>query len=241
MAIPAKIPVKVILVTKHTENVCSYVLKPEKKCPSFKPGQFLHLAIDPYDPSYPWPESRVFSIANSPTRKETIKITFVVKGRFTKRMYKEINEGDIVWLKLPYGNFTFNDSIENTAILIAGGTGITPYISFMEYAIDSKLNKKIVLYYGVRSKDLLLFADVISECENKLLNFKKVIYIEELESDEDKKYRKGILDMDKIYMEAENNNAHFYLSGPIEMIKKFKSYFRKHSVAETNIHIDEWE
>lgn len=113
MSIPVKIPAKVIFVTKHTSDVCSYVLKPEKICPKFRPGQFLHLAIDTYDPSYPWPESRVFSIANSPTRKETIKITFAVKGRFTKRMYNELKEGDIIWLKLPYGDFTFNDCIEN--------------------------------------------------------------------------------------------------------------------------------
>lgn len=241
MSIPVKIPAKVILLKKHTKDVCSYVFKPEKKCPNFRPGQFLHLAIDPYDPSFPWPESRVFSIANSPTRKETIKVTVAVKGRFTKRMYQEINEGDKVWLKLPYGRFTFTDAKENATVLVAGGTGITPYISFLEYSVDNKINEKTALYYGVRSKDLLLFTDVLSECENTLLKFKKVIYIENLESDENNQYRRGILDIKKIHREVMDNNAHFYLSGPLDMIKKFLKYLMKHSVPEAHIHIDEWE
>lgn len=241
MPIPVKFPSKVISVKKHTKDVCSYIFKPEKKCPNFKPGQFLHLAMDPYDPSYSWPESRVFSIANSHTRKETIKITFSVKGRYTKRMYQEINEGDIIWLKLPYGNFTFNKTNKDPTVLIAGGTGITPYISFLEYSVDNKSDKKIVFYYGVQSEELLLFADVFSECENVLLNFKKVIFIEELESDEDSQYRKGILDIGKIHKEVDDNNAHYYLSGPLDMIKQFKRYLMKHSVPGTHIHIDEWE
>lgn len=156
-------------------------------------------------------------------------------------MYEEIEEGNIVWLKLPYGNFTFNDAKENTAILIAGGTGITPYISFLEYSIDNKTNKKIALYYGARSKDLLLFTDVISECENRLSEFKKVIFVEELESDEKNKYRKGILDIKRIHKEIGDNTAHFYLSGPLDMIKNFMEYLMKHSVPEDHIHIDEWE
>lgn len=241
MSIPVKIPAKVIFVKKHTKDVCSYVFKPEKKCPNFKPGQFLHLAIDPYDPSYSWPESRVFSIANSPTRKETIKMTFAVKGRYTKRMYQEIHKGDIIWLKLPYGNFTFNDANKDTTVLIAGGTGITPYISFLEYSMDNKIDKKIALYYGVRSKELLLFTDILSECENTLSNFKKVVFIEELESDENNQYRKGTLDIEKIHKEVKDDNAHFYLSGPLDMIKKFMRYLIKHLVPESHIHIDEWE
>ena len=32
----------------------------------FKPGQFLHLALDAFEPGGFWPESRVFSIASAP-------------------------------------------------------------------------------------------------------------------------------------------------------------------------------
>lgn len=240
MPIPLKIPSAVEKVIKHTDTVCSYIFKPLKMCPKFKPGQFLHLAIDPYDPSYQWPESRVFSIANSPTRRESIKITFSVKGKFTKRMYDEIKENDIIWLKLPYGSFTFNDNDKNI-VLIAGGTGITPFLSFMEFMIDKKLDSNIKLYYGIRSEDLILFDELISECEDNIKSFNKILFIEN-DSLNITGFRKGRLDIEKILDEVNNKeNSNFYLSGPLEMVKTFKLYLINKKIDIPKIHIDEWE
>ena len=70
----------------------------------YYPGQFLHLAIDhEYDGSGQWPESRCFSMQSNPDEK-TIKITYAVKGRFTKQMEEKLKIGSEVWLKLPYGD-----------------------------------------------------------------------------------------------------------------------------------------
>lgn len=240
MSISVKIPATVEKVNKHTDEVCSYIFRPKKRCPRFKPGHFLHLAIDPYDPSYQWPESRVFSVANSPTRRENIKITFAVNGKFTNRMYNEIKEGDTIWLKLPYGYFTFNKNDKNI-VLIAGGTGITPFLSFLEYAIDNKVNSIIKLYYGVRSKELFLFEELISECENSLPNFNTSIYLEKKNNINDK-FRKGRLNINQILNETDNKEKTiFYLSGPIEMVNNFKAYLQDNGINETQIRIDKWE
>ena len=240
MSISVKIPATVEKVNKHTYEVCSYIFRPKKRCPRFKPGQFLHLAIDPYDPSFQWPESRVFSIANSPTRRDKIKITFAVKGNFTNRMYNEIKEGGTIWLKLPYGYFTFDEENKDI-VLIAGGTGITPFLSFLEYAVDKKIDSIIKLYYGVQSKELFLFEELISECENNLPNFNKSIYLEKKININDK-FRKGRLNIEQIINETENkDNSLFYLSGPVDMIKNFKSYLKNNNINETQILIDKWE
>ena len=177
MPTPIKLPAKVEEIILHGEGVKSFIMTSVKRCPNFKPGQFLHLAIDEYDPSFHWPESRVFSIANSPTRKDKLRITFSVKGDFTERMYSEVKMGDVLWLKLPYGSFSFPDS-RTEIVLIAGGTGITPFVSFLEYAIDNKINTKIKLYYGVRSPEYLIFDSLLRECERKLNNFEYHIFIE---------------------------------------------------------------
>ena len=240
MSISVKIPATVEKVNKHTNKVCSYIFKPERRCPRFKPGHFLHLAIDTYDPSFQWPESRVFSIANSPTRRDKIKITFAIKGKFTKRMYNEIKEGDTIWLKLPYGYFTFDENDKNI-VLIAGGTGITPFLSFLEFAIDNKINSKIKLYYGVQSKELFLFEELISECENSLPNFNKSIYLEKKNNINDK-FRKGRLNINQIFNETDNKEKTiFYLSGPVEMVNNFKAYLANSGIHESQIRIDKWE
>ena len=68
MPTPVKLPATVQEIITHGDDVFSLRLAPQRQIPPYLPGQFLHLALDAYDPSSHWPESRVFSIATSPTR-----------------------------------------------------------------------------------------------------------------------------------------------------------------------------
>ena len=117
-------------VIAHGEGVYSAVLRPERPLPRFRAGQFLHLAIDPYDPTGFWPESRVFSIASAPSDRECVRITYAVHGPFTTRMADTVVEGRNVWIKLPYGDFVIDD--RDDVALFAGGTGITAFTAFLE-------------------------------------------------------------------------------------------------------------
>ena len=92
-------------IVAHGERVYTVTLKPERPAPRFRAGQFLHLALDPYDPSGFWPESRVFSIASSPDSRDRVSVTYAVHGRFTERMERELAEGGRLWIKMPYGDF----------------------------------------------------------------------------------------------------------------------------------------
>jgi len=75
VAVVRKIPCKVERVTDHGERVYTVELVPSALVPRFKPGQFLHLALDTYEPGGFWPESRVFSIATSPRERDRLAIT----------------------------------------------------------------------------------------------------------------------------------------------------------------------
>ena len=242
MPTPLKLPAEVGEIIHHAEGVKSFILKPLKPCPNFRPGQFLHLAIDDYDPSFHWPESRVFSIASSPTRRENLRITFSVKGDFTERMYNDVKRGDVLWLKLPFGSFSFPVR-ETKAVLIAGGTGITPFISFLEYVADKNLNMDINLYYGVRSPEYLIFESLLNICNNDLDGFKSHIYIEQ----DSKKcgltnVRDGILPIETIIHETINNpESIFYLAGPQLMIESFSEEMIKNNINTDRIVIDKWD
>ena len=242
MPTPVKISAVVENIIHHAVGVKSFIMRPQKPCPKYKPGQFLHLAIDDYDPSFHWPESRVFSIANSSTRREKIRIIFSVKGTFTKRMYEDVNEGDILWLKLPYGSFSFPDNGEEI-VLIAGGTGITPFISFLEYAIDKQINSNIKLYYGVRSPEYLIFDSLLYECEQVLKYFKCHIFIENNATiNAPIIVTKGILSIQKILVDTFGNpNTIYYLSGPLQMILNFRRELVANNISEHKIKIDEWQ
>ena len=87
----------------------------------YSPGQFLHLAIDSdYDGSSQWPDSRCFSMQSNPN-EETIRITYSVKGDFTKQMEQNLKVGSEVWLKLPYGDLFTQPHNKINTVFIAGG------------------------------------------------------------------------------------------------------------------------
>jgi len=74
MSSPRKLRCTVSSITDHGGHVYTVDLASTVPMPAFRAGQFLHLTVDPYDPSSYWPESRVFSIASSPRERNRIRI-----------------------------------------------------------------------------------------------------------------------------------------------------------------------
>ncbi len=236
MATPKKIKAIVTGVTRYDDTVIEYSFSPEGRMPAFKPGQFLHLAIDPYDPSQNWPESRVFSIANAP-ESGVIRIVISVKGKFTARMAAELIPGSTVWLKFPYGNFTF-DHPDNQMVLVAGGTGISPYISFLEHCLADRQSPPVSLYYGIREERFMIFEPVLVQCKQSLPRFNYTVFCEN-PGHHIQGGVTGIIDAGRIL--AENPpDADFYLSGPPLMIDSIGRFLRDNGVSPGRIFIDEW-
>jgi len=57
MANPLKIKCTVSSIINHNDTVSTITLKPSRRLPNFQPGQFLHLALDAYDPTGGGPDS----------------------------------------------------------------------------------------------------------------------------------------------------------------------------------------
>lgn len=243
MAAPRKTKAQITEIIEFQDNVRLFRIKPEKRVKNkYRAGQFLHLTLEEYDPSFNWPESRVFSIATSPGRADELEIIVSRQGWYTGRMFDELKQGSEVWLKLPFGEFNFNDTTGKSNVLIAGGTGISPFISFLQQAIDDKEQPEIELYYGIRTDDIIIINELLSECKSKLAHFNDHLYIEQPQNLTDFSYTKGRLPVKQIVAQhAANKNAAFYISGPQAMIKSFESELKVQNVPSNNIFYDEWE
>ena len=229
MGIVKKYSAKV--VTIHCKINGVYTLELESLGSPFKyePGQFLHLALDEYDPSSQWPDSRCFSIQSSPGDK-LIKLTYSVIGHFTKRMETELKVGKTVTLKLPYGNLFSQDYIKVNTVFISGGTGITPFLSLFTDTSFSDLQSP-VLYAGFRNEAMNLYHTQF-ETAGKINPGLKVHLVYQ---DKD-----GILDIEKIYTMSYKNTS-FFISGPPSMIFSFKNYLLNQGLSADQIKTDDWE
>ena len=156
MPVVRRLPCDVERVVDHGEHVYTVTLLPGDQPPVFRPGQFLHLALDAFEPGGFWPESRVFSIASPPTERDRLSITYAVKGAFTTRMERELAPGRAVWAKLPYGEFTVDPGRD--AVLFDGGTGITAFTAFLG-SLPAEPAHRVALFYGARTPDLFVYGD----------------------------------------------------------------------------------
>jgi ferredoxin-NADP reductase len=104
---------------------------------SFRPGQYMQVAV----PKLLYPDrkgrSRVFSIASSPLDDEQLSIAFRYTGSGFKRTLKDLEMGAPVTIEGPHGFYVLPDSPPRPLALVAGGIGITPFLSMLRFATDN--------------------------------------------------------------------------------------------------------
>ena len=230
-------------VVAHGERVYTITLRPDHPAPRFRAGQFLHLAVDPYDPSGFWPESRVFSIASAPTDRSALEICFAVKGRFTERMERELAVGASVWVKLPYGDFVVEG--HDDVVLLAGGTGISAFTAYLA-SLPVRAPRSVVLGYGAREVGLLLYDDLITRVAATVPAFRAVEFVEhQRHADRTASVvpiYPGRLDLDVVWpLTPRPFEAGYYISGPPPMLQGVRRALRHRGVTDEAIHTDAWE
>lgn len=121
-------------------------------------GQFINLHWDRDGKR----THRSYSIANPPGESELIEISVApIEGGFATEKLFSLEPGDMVEASGPYGRFVLREDPPCRYLLLATGTGVTPYRSMLprlrellgggEYRID--------LLLGVREPEELLFGD----------------------------------------------------------------------------------
>lgn len=139
---------------------------------SYHPGQYA--AISFYRRFRPTP-ARCFSITSSPNEMDTLQFSMRVKGHFTTAA-KSIKPGDTVNVRGPFGGFVFDSLKDGNIVLLAGGIGITPFMSIIRYAAELRLSNKVTLVYSCRDQTEVAFLDDLKKIQETNPNF-KVIYV----------------------------------------------------------------
>jgi len=227
VAIVKKYKAKVERILNPLLDIFTITFSSNKKF-TYSPGQFLHLAIDEYDGIGQWPESRCFSMQSNPNEAQ-LTITYSVNGNFTKRMAGELCKGREIWLKMPYGDMFQRNHDKRNCVFIAGGTGITPFLSlFTDNSFSDFTAPR--LYFGVRTNSFNIFSSTFDIA--KVINPGFDITVVEQD-------KNGILDISKIF--NTNPDSIYFISGPPIMIKNFKNFLLNKNVQIENILTDDWE
>jgi ferredoxin-NADP reductase len=235
-----KLACQVAQIIAHGDGVYTLALRPERLAPRFRAGQFLHLALDPYDPTRFWPDSRVFSIASPPSQLDLLRISYSVRGRFTARMERDLVEGQQVWIKMPYGDFVVGGGSD--VVLFAGGTGISAFTAYLE-SLPQANTHTVTLAYGARNDRLLIYRDAVERCAARAPTLRVVYFVEDPAAPGGVEGpRAGRVSVAAIWPTlARPLDAAYYISGPPAMLQTVSGDLRAHGITSEAIHIDAWE
>ncbi len=146
--------VEIVDVKQETPDIKTFKLKFKDQAVEdsfdYKPGQFVEFSI--------FGEGEApFCISNSPTRKSGIECSVKRMGKITQALH-ELDTGDTVGIRGPYGNgFPIEDLKNKNLLFVAGGIGLAPLRSLINYCLDNRGDfKTITIVNGARtSKDLV--------------------------------------------------------------------------------------
>lgn len=151
-------------------DICSIYLTPFDclPLPPFKAGQFLTFQLNL--PDEQGPVTRCYSLSDAPTQNEYYRISIkrlgppqgapsdAPGGLVSNYFHDRLEEGDIVEVLAPAGEFCADPRSRRPLVLIAGGIGITPMISILNMFAARNSHREVWLFYGVRNSAVHAFS-----------------------------------------------------------------------------------
>lgn len=137
----------------------------------FKPGQAIDLVLrEPGDA----PDARhTFSIASAPYEDELTVATRMRDSAF-KRALGALPVGAGVAIEGPFGELTLHADRSRPAVFIAGGIGITPFMSMLRQAAHDRLAQRLLLLYSNRRPEDAAFLAELQALERQHADFRLV-------------------------------------------------------------------
>lgn len=179
----------------------------------YKPGQFFFVSLKKNDKIL----RKHFSFSSSPTEKEHIEFT----KKFTDHEYslalKTAKIGDWARIEAPFGTFTFEGEYPKI-VLLGGGIGITPFMSYCRNATDKGLSSKITLFYGCRTPEDIAFREEFETMAQKNKNLDLVFTVNQPSPDWQGPI--GIINAEMIKQHLPDYKENmFYTCGPPPMVE----------------------
>ena len=216
-----KLEYKIVDIKDLGHQITEILMKPVKKELNYLAGQFAFFKL----PALSTQEQHPFTISSHPYN-ETLRVTVKGLGDYTDKVGSKVNVGDKAWVEGPYGHFSSSYIKESDQIWIAGGIGITPFLSLMRDIHPNQVH----LFWCVNKKEEAVYADELQEVASNNPNFHYTIWSSE---------SSGHLTADKLGIDNYKNKG-YLICGPASLKNSLMKQIRQKGVSQENIYDEEF-
>ena len=221
---PKRQYLKVAEIIERAEDTKSFTLVPDeergtKALAYFGAGKYLTV----FETIEGMPVTRAYSISSSPKDslegKYVLTIKLVEGGLMSRYILDNWTVGTKVEVSAPAGNFEYQSLRDaKKVICLAGGSGITPFVSMANAINDGDEDFEMTLLYGSRNENAILFKDELKALEEKCSKIKVVHVLSDSDAEVKDGTEKGFITAELIKKYApENEKYSVFLCGPQQM------------------------
>ena len=214
-------------VSQLNDDIFEIALRPLENRLTFNSGQFVFISFSQEGISS---ESHPFSISSGPN-ENLLRITVKKLGDYTKKLAGTLRKGTVARIEGPHGVFSYSDYQNKNQVWIAGGVGITPFVSFIK-DLKKERNYSIALFYCVNNEKEAVYLDLFREMEASSNNFSIILFSAE---------ENGYISAEYIQRRIKNiDKKDIFICAPPKMIKELKRGLITNGINKNNIHSEEF-
>lgn len=205
---------------------------------SFLPGQAIDVSIAVSSGT----DLHTFSIVSAPFESELVIATRMREGSAYKRALKAMPIGTTITIEGPSGSMTLHDQRERPAVFIAGGIGITPFISMLRQATRAQLSQQIILLYSNRRPEDAAFLAELQQLEQQNADFRLVATMTQMGlSTQSWAGETGLVDA-KLLRQVTGALVRpiYYLAGPPMMVDSMRDTLNAIGITDDDIRSEEF-
>lgn len=235
---------KVAKKVVESEVITSFYLEPAdgEPFPSYQAGQYITIkaVIDGHSHHH----LRQYSLSCAPGEgfyrisvKREDPIGVHPAGVVSTFLHEQVNEGDILPISAPSGDFVHDQTCTRPLVLISGGVGLTPMMSMLETAIKEQPDRDVIFIHATRSGSFHAMRERVDEITNRYNQVTSYIVYDSPAAD-DKCDKAGYIDHEWLTSILPTNDAAFYFCGPKGFMRAVYGNLKKFNVADDDVHFE---
>lgn len=208
---------------------------------SFKAGQAIDLILPDVGFRAGEGERHTFSLVNTPSGKELCIATRMRDSDYKRRL-RSLEQGAKVRVEGPFGSLILHNNAARAAVFIAGGIGITPFMSMLRHAEEAGLAHRLVLLYSNRRPEDAAFLDDLLDLERRNTHFRLIATMTQMNRSEQAwTGAQGVIDAAFIRNAIEElGQPVVYLAGPPAMVEAMRDAAIAAGVDEDDIRSEDF-
>ncbi|WP_159881469.1 NO-inducible flavohemoprotein [Paenibacillus puerhi] len=233
---------------RESEVITSFYLVPQDggQLAAFEPGQYvsIKLAI----PGEANTHIRQYSLSDAPAKpyyRISVKREEAVgdrpAGKVSVFLHQQVEEGDVLMLSAPAGDFTLDQKDDKPVVLLSGGVGLTPMISMLNTLADSGTDRAVTFIHAAQHGDVHAMRGHVEDVVRSNPRF-SVYWCYERPTERDRReaafHKEGFVDLEWLIHTAGNRESSFYFCGPTPFMKKVRDSLLAWGVEDKNIHYE---